>query len=146
MSTNVDGARNAAEFTAPLRPRPPAPRLHLLRHRPRRAASPSAVDPAFSPCGEPFDVEAECAEVAAASEQIIAAHESPDAEAAALTETLRQMRAKGQDEGNAMLLRNILRRVKRSASRTTSSPRASAGPSAGSGTTSTPTARAWPRR
>ena len=113
MSTNVDGARNAAAFT--LR----CARARLLHVSTcyvtglRQGRVPETVDPAFSPCGDAFDVETECAEIAAASEQIIAAHESPDAEAAALAETLRQMRAKGQDEGNAMLLRNLLRRVKR---------------------------------
>ncbi len=113
MSTNVDGARHAAEFT--LR----CARARLLHVSTcyvtglRQGVVPEAVDPAFSPCGEPFDVTREYAEITTASEQIIAAHESPDAEAAALAETLKQMRAKGQDEGNAMLLRNLLRRVKR---------------------------------
>ncbi len=113
MSTNVDGARNAAAFTAR------CARARLLHVSTcyvtglRNGTIPETLDPAFSPCGDAFDVDAECAEVATASEQILAAHESPDAEAAALAETLEQMRAKGQDEGNQMMVRNILRRVKR---------------------------------
>jgi hypothetical protein len=113
MSTNVDGARNAAAFTAR------CARARLLHVSTcyvtglRQGRIDESVDPRFSPCGDDFDVEQECAEVAAATEQIVAAHESPDAEAAALAETVQQMRAKGQDEGNPMLLRNILRRVKR---------------------------------
>ncbi len=113
MSTNVDGAIHAAEFTAR------CARARLLHVSTcyvtglRNGVIPESLDPGCSPCGDAFDVDAEYAEVKLVSEQILAAHDSPDAEAAALAETREQMRAKGQDEGNAMMLRNILRRVKR---------------------------------
>ena len=113
MSTNVDGARNAAAFTLE------CARARLLHVSTcyvtglRQGRVEETVDAAFSPCGDAFDVEAECAEVAAATELIVAAHDTADAEAAALADTLQQMRAKGQDEGNPMLVRNLLRRVKR---------------------------------
>jgi len=113
LSTNVDGARNAAAFTAR------CARARLLHVSTcyvtglRQGTVDETLDPALSPSGDAFDVEAEFADVNAVASQIVAAHESPDAEAAALAETLTQMRSKGQDTGNAMLLRNVLRRVKR---------------------------------
>ncbi len=113
MSTNVDGAIHAAEFTAA------CVRARLLHVSTcyvtglRNGTIPESLDPNTAPLGDAFDVDAEYAEVKAVTEQILAAHDSPDAEAAALAETREQMRAKGQDEGNAMMLRNILRRVKR---------------------------------
>jgi len=113
LSTNVDGARNAAAFTAR------CARARLLHVSTcyvtglRQGTVEESLDPGYSPSGDPFDVEAEHADVTAAAAQIVAAHDSPAAEAAALEETLTQMRSKGQDPANAMLLRNVLRRVKR---------------------------------
>jgi long-chain acyl-CoA synthetase len=113
MSTNVDGARNAAEFTLRCH------RAGLLHVSTCYVAGlkngriDESVDPCFSPHGRRFDVAAECAAVTTAIDQLLSAHESPDAEAKALELALQQIRDKRQDEGNQMLVRNVLRRVKR---------------------------------
>jgi hypothetical protein len=113
MTTNVDGARNAANFVAAC---DKAVLLHVSTcyvAGKRNGVIPEDIRPDLAPSGEAFDVDAECAEVQVSIDAILADHESPDAERRAHDEALKQIRDKGGDEGNAMLVRNTARRIKR---------------------------------
>lgn len=113
MTTNVDGARNAANFVAACEK---AVLLHVSTcyvTGKKNGLIPEDIRPDLSPSGDPFDVDAECAEVQASIDAILADHESPETERRAHDEALRQIRDKGGDEGNAMLVRNTARRIKR---------------------------------
>lgn len=113
MSINVDGAHNVADFVAGCRK---ATLLHVstcyVTGR-KNGRVEEVVRADFSPCGDAFDVEAERADIAASVDRILADHDAEAMEQKAQAEALRQIREKGQDEHNSMLVRNVARRVKR---------------------------------
>lgn len=113
MTTNVDGARNAAEFVARC---DKAVLLHISTcyvTGNKNGFIPEVFRPDLAPSDAAFDVEAENAEIQASIDRILAEHEAPEMDRRAHDEALKQIRDKGQDEHNAMLVRNITRRVKR---------------------------------
>ncbi|PCC74774.1 Male sterility protein [Nannocystis exedens] len=113
MTTNVDGARNAANFVAAC---DKAVLLHISTcyvTGKRNGLIPEDIRPDLSPDGQPFDVEVECADVQASIDAILAEHESPEMDRRAHDDAIKQIREKGGDENNAMLVRNTARRVKR---------------------------------
>ena len=115
MTTNVDGARYTADFVAACHH---AGLLHVSTCYVtglRNGRIEETLHPERSPCGDAFDVDAECAEIHTSVETLLAEHESPEADKRAHDEAIKQIREKGQDEHNAMLVRNISRRVKRNA-------------------------------
>lgn len=113
LSTNVDGARYTAEFVAG------CARARLLHVSTCYVAGQQnghheeVVRPDRSPCGDPIDAEHEVADAQAAIDRLLAESEAPEAEQRAHDEALQQIREKGQDEHNAMLVRNVARRIKR---------------------------------
>ncbi len=115
MTTNVDGARHTADFVAACER---ATLLHVSTCYVtglKNGRIEETLDPSRSPCGDAFDVEHECADIQTSVETLLAEHESPEAEKRATEEAVRQIREKGQDEHNAMLVRNVARRLKRNA-------------------------------
>lgn len=113
LSTNVDGARYTAEFVAR------CARAQLLHVSTcyvagaRDGHHPEVVDPSRAPSGAAIDDARECEEAQEAVAKLVAAHETPEAEQQAREEALQQIRDKGQDERNAMLVHNVARRIKR---------------------------------
>lgn len=113
MTTNVEGARNAANFVAAC---DKAVLLHISTcyvTGKKNGLIPEVIRPDLSPDGQPFDVEVECSEVQASIDAILAEHESPEMDKRAHDDAVKQIRDKGGDEGNAMLVRNTARRIKR---------------------------------
>jgi hypothetical protein len=113
MTTNVDGAHNVAEFVGACER---ATLLHVSTCYVtglKNGRIDETIDPRRAPCGDAFDVDAERREIAASIEKILAEHETPAMDEKAHAEALKQIRDKGQDEHNAMLVRNVAKRVKR---------------------------------
>jgi thioester reductase-like protein len=113
VSANIDGAVHVADFTLRCAH---AKLLHVSTCYVtglRNGYIAEVLTPNVAPNGQPFDVDSELAQLTRAIDEILAAHETPEAEQKAQDLAVRQIRQKGQDEHNAMLVRNIQRRIKR---------------------------------
>lgn len=113
VSANIDGAVHVADFTLRCAH---AKLLHVSTCYVtglRNGYIAEVLTPNVAPNGQPFDVDSELAQLTRAIDEILAAHETPEAEQTAHDLAVRQIRQKGQDEHNAMLVRNIQRRFKR---------------------------------
>ena len=113
LSTNVDGAVHVADFTNRC---DHARLLHVSTCYVtglRNGRIDEVLDPRTSPSGQPFDVDVELPDLQASIDTILAEHDTQAAEDRAHDIAVNQLRAKGQDINNAMLVRNVQRRVKR---------------------------------
>lgn len=113
VSANVDGAVHIAEFTSRCAH---ARLLHVSTCYVtglRNGRIDEVLAPSTAPNGQTIDADVEYGQLTVAIDRILAEHETAEAEQTAHDLAVEQIRAKGQDVTNPMLVRNIQRRVKR---------------------------------
>lgn len=113
ISTNIDGATHAAQFIERCHH---ARLLHVSTCYVtglRNGRIDEVLDTLTAPNGQRIDAAAEYVELQAGIDEILAAHEAPEADQKAHDLAVAQLKAKHQDTDNAMLVRNVQRRIKR---------------------------------
>ena len=113
LTTNVDGTEHIANF---VERSDHAALLHISTcyvSGTRNGEIPEQLIPDYAPDGHPFDTELERRDARASIERILADHEGDEKETELHKQALQQIRDRGLNPNNSMLLRNITRRLKR---------------------------------
>lgn len=113
VSTNIEGAIHVADFTARCHH---ARLLHVSTCYVtglRNGTIDEKFEPTRSPSGQTIDAAVEIPDLQASIAKILAEHDTPEAEDKAHELAVAQIKAKKQDAGNAMLVRNVQRRFKK---------------------------------